>query len=97
LPFGRRHLQANTPCKHLVDRARRRNADVSYEGGATIAIASHPAALVVHVYRRNSIKTDSLSNEKRGHSVENEQHAPQDRHVAELSSAGFDIKTVILS
>jgi hypothetical protein len=39
----------------------------------------------------------SLSNEKRGHSVENEQHAPQDRHVADLSSAGFDIKTIILS
>jgi hypothetical protein len=41
-----------------VDSARRRNADVSHEGSATIAIASHPASLLVHVYRRNSIKTD---------------------------------------
>ena len=41
-----------------IDRARRRNTDVSQEGGAPIAIASHTALPVVHVYRRNLTKTD---------------------------------------
>jgi hypothetical protein len=41
-----------------VDRARRRNADVSDEGGTAIAIASHPASFVIHVYTGNLIKTN---------------------------------------
>jgi hypothetical protein len=41
---------------HGVDRARRRNADVSYERGTAIAIASHPTTLVIHVYTGNLTK-----------------------------------------
>ena len=42
---------------HGVDRARRRNTDVSCEGGTAIAVASHPTLLVIHVYTGNFTKT----------------------------------------
>ena len=50
---------------------------------------------MLHDFRNPTLRLSSLSNENRGHSVENEQHAPQDRHEVEVSSAGSDIKTVI--
>ena len=42
---------------HGADRARRRNADVSYKGGTAIAIASHPTSLVIYVFAGNLTNT----------------------------------------
>jgi hypothetical protein len=41
---------------HVVDRARRRNADLSHEGGAAIAATPHAAVLIIDIGAGDSIE-----------------------------------------